>query len=107
MTPDELREQKKNVMFDHHEAEQELEGLRSKAYKRAELIEEVARMLRRSPSGELCEQNQAHHGFNIIITSQQFKDAMDVKTLLELADHLRASSKKVSELSEQKKRLGL
>jgi hypothetical protein len=108
MGPEETREQKAKVLLEYQETKEEIATLEVKAKRIGLEISKFGQWMQRSAAVNIYRKEQEQHGLPIEMMSWETLEAMkDWEKHFELADKLRQSRRRLTDLEEQKKQLHL
>ncbi len=109
MTEGDKRQEKAMLLLEHQEADESLAITREKAKRWAGRLEELQRWLTNAQSyGATYYEQKDWRDFNSRIRSDPaYRDALNWDKMVEFVDELLAATKKVSDLAQRKKELGL
>jgi hypothetical protein len=108
MSDDDKKQQTKDVLYEYHEASENLTALKENARRIGKDIQQFGKWLETEPAEKIYVNTQQQYG---LMTANRLDDkyalAVDFQKALILADEIRAATAKVKDLQESKTRLGL
>jgi len=102
MTDEEKRSQKRDILFEHHEAQEHLASLKVRCERLAAVLEQLADCLRREATGHPGR----YRNIDLTQAISNFR-ATPMEEMDALLEEFRAAKLKLSNLERQKNELGL
>ena len=106
MSTDEAREEKAHLLLEHQEAEDELNLLKDQAATLGEAFQGFGKMLAGDPGRKIYVRSQDQYGLPTDQLDEKLQ-SLNVAAALELADKIRAATRRFNDLTERKSRLHL
>jgi len=107
MTDDQMKEQKKEILYQFQESENHYNALKVRASSLGQTIEQFGRWMQTNPEEMIFDSRQAHHGYNINYLEPKYQMALNYQEAMKIAEELRETGEKLTKLRESKARLGL